>query len=236
MVWGASRGPYDAIVLQAVVFDFDGVLVDSEPLHFRTLRASLDAEGVEITREEYLRFYLAHPDRDSIRLALERHGRAKSAEQVERVCEKKAALFEEGLPQVTFFPGAQELVLQLASRVRLGVASGARRSEIEAGLKAGGLRDAFGPIVSAEDVSRGKPHPDPYLLAIERLSTARAPLVASSCVAVEDSPIGVVSARAAAMKVIAVANSYPESELVLAERVVSSLAHLAPIDFERLAG
>jgi len=140
--------------MRAVLFDFDGVLVDSEPLHFRAMREALLAEGFTIAEEEYWRHLLAHDDRTAIRIALERHGVAHDGARVEAVTRRKAEAFERVLADVPFLPGARELVLALSREVPLAIASGARRVEIEAVLEAGGLRDAFAAVVGIADVSR----------------------------------------------------------------------------------
>ncbi|HET7291941.1 MAG TPA: HAD family phosphatase [Vicinamibacteria bacterium] len=211
--------------MRGALFDFDGVIVDSEPLHFGALRDALVPEGIHIDEDEYRKSYLAYDDRGSIRLALEQHGRDASLERVARIVTRKAAAFEALIPSVPFFPGARELVRALAREVPVGIASGALRSEIEAILGQGGLLDAFSAIVGAEDVRQGKPHPEPYLTAMARLDTGLRP---GECLVFEDSMPGVAAARAAGMKVVAVTNSYPAAKLRSADRVVESLAGLDP--------
>jgi beta-phosphoglucomutase len=212
--------------LRAVVFDFDGVLVDSEPLHFRSLRDCLLAEGITIDEQEYLSHYLAYDDRGALRLALERHGIGFDPERIERAMARKAAAFQALLPEVPFFPGARELIRGLAREVPLAIASGALHGEIEAILGAGGLLDPFAAIVGADDVSRGKPDPEPYRAAMRRLAPLAPGLAPEHCVAVEDSMPGVAAALAAGMRVVAVAHSYPPGKLQAAHRVVGSLREL----------
>jgi HAD superfamily hydrolase (TIGR01509 family) len=214
--------------LRAAVFDFDGVIVDSEPLHYGALRDALAPEGVGITQDEYVRTYLAYDDRGAIRLALEHHvGRAET-ERVDRVEARKIALFAERLHEVPVFEGARELVLALGAQVPIAIASGARRDEIEAILASLGLRQIFAAVVGAEDAERTKPDPAPYLEAARRLA-ARAPgLEPSECVAFEDSMAGIAAALGAGMKVVGVAHSYPAEKLRAAHRVVDSLAGLDP--------
>src|SRR6185295_8133084 len=96
--------------MRAVLFDFDGVLVNSEPLHFGSLRDALAREGVAIDEQEYLSTYLAYDDRGSIRLALERHGQPFDRDRIEAIARAKARDFERLLSQVPFFPGAHTLV------------------------------------------------------------------------------------------------------------------------------
>jgi beta-phosphoglucomutase len=219
--------------LRAAVFDFDGVIVDSEPLHFRSLRDALGEDGVEITEEEYWGFLLAYDDRGAIRLAFERHGQAGDPDRVDRLAARKVVRFAELLPEVPVFPGAPELVRGLAARVPVGIASGARHEEVEAILEGVGLRDAFTAIVGAEDAPRTKPDPAPYLEAVRLLAPATDGLAPAECVAFEDSGPGLASALAAGMKVVGVTNSYPADKLRAAHRVVDSLVG---VDVDGLRG
>jgi len=214
------------VALRAVIFDFDGVLVNSEPLHYSALREALATEGIEIDEGEYLRTYLAFDDWEAVRIALERHGSACDAERVDAIATRKAELFDELLPRIPFFPGARELLDALAPHLPLAIASGARRGEIERILEADGLRDVFQAIVGAEDVPATKPRPDPYLRALKLLSSSLPGLEAPECLVIEDSMAGIASGLAAGMRVLAVAHSYPPEQLASAHRVVPSLEGL----------
>jgi HAD superfamily hydrolase (TIGR01509 family) len=212
--------------MRAAIFDFDGVIANSEPLHFAALRDTLREDGVSITEEEYYRRYLAYDDRGALRLALEAHGIAFDADRIDRLAQRKAVVFEQALARVPFFPGVPELVRHLAEEVPLAIASGARREEIQAILDAGGLAASFRAIVGAEDVTFGKPDPEPYLTAAARLLPYSPGLRPDECVAFEDSVPGILAARNAGMKVVAVTNSYPADKLASAHRVVGSLQGL----------
>jgi len=219
-----------------VIFDFDGVLVNSEPLHFRAMRDSLVPEGIVIDSTEYLRNYVAYDDRGAIRLALEQHGHPSDPVRVEIVADRKARMFAELKGVIPFFPGARELVRNLRREgVPLGIASGARCSEIEDLLEAGGLRDAFAAVVGADDVTRTKPHPEPYLEALRRLQPAAPGLEAGDCVALEDTPPGIAAARAAGMIVVGVAHTYDAEELAAAHHVLPSLRRLDAAALRALA-
>ena len=122
--------------MRAAIFDFDGVIVDSEPLHFRALRESLLPEGIAINEEEYNRLYLAYDDRGAIRLALEHHGVPSSRPRGPASPARKAADLRGGAPDVPFFPGVRELSRALAAEMPVAIASGALRAEIEAILTA----------------------------------------------------------------------------------------------------
>ena len=216
------------MALRAAVFDFDGVIVDSEPLHFRSLSHALATEGVSITREEYWEHLLAHDDLGAIRRAFERRGEAQDASRLGRVVQSKIDHFAEMIPEITVFPGARELVRALAASVPLAIASGARREEIEAILAGIGLRDAFQAVVGAQDAPRTKPDPAPYLEAARQLAGRVSGLEPEQCVAFEDSVPGLVAALGAGMKVVGVAHSYPAEKLRSAHRVVDALTALEP--------
>jgi beta-phosphoglucomutase len=214
--------------LRAAVFDFDGVIVDSEPLHYQALRDELLADGVTITEEEYWGLYLAHDDRGAIRRALEHHREPADPSRVERIAVRKVARFAELVPAIPVFPGARELVLSLAAEVPVAIASGARHDEIEAILAGLGLREAFQAVVGAEDAERTKPDPAPYLEAARQLAARTPGLAPAECLALEDSLPGIASALGAGMKVVGVAHSYPADRLRAAHRVVDSLAGFEP--------
>jgi HAD superfamily hydrolase (TIGR01509 family) len=220
--------------VRAAIFDFDGVIANSEPLHFASLRDTLAEDGVSIGEDEYYRLYLAYDDRGALRLALAEHRVPFDAARIERLARRKQEIFDALLPRVPFFPGVQALVRRLAEEVPVAIASGALREEIEAVLTAGGLRDAFRAIVGAGEVSQGKPHPEPYLKAAAQLAPLAPGLRPADCVVFEDSMPGIAAARAAGMKVVAVTNSYPAAKLTAAHRVVSSLEGLDGADLRSL--
>lgn len=219
-----------------MIFDFDGVLVNSEPLHFRAMRDSLVPEGIVIDPTEYLRDYVAFDDRRAIRLALEQHGHPSDLAHVEIVADRKARMFAELTGEVPFFPGARELVRNLRQeQVPLGIASGARCSEIVDILEAGGLRDAFAAVVGADNVERTKPHPEPYLEALRRLQQVAPGLEAGECVAIEDTPPGIAAARAAGMTAIGVAHTFDARVLGTAHHVLPSLRRVDAAALRALA-
>jgi len=219
--------------LRAAVFDFDGVIVDSEPTHFRALRDALRTEGVEITEEEYFAQFLAYDDRGAIRRALEYHREPVDPDRMERLALRKVARFQELLPEVAVFDGAAELVRALAAEVPLAIASGARHAEVDEILRGVRLHDAFVAIVGAEDAPRTKPDPAPFLEAARHLAAHVDGLPPADCIAFEDSVPGIASALAAGMKVVGIAHSYPAGKLQAAHRVVDSLVD---VDVDGLRG
>lgn len=215
--------------LRAVMFDFDGVIVDSEPAHFRWFQRLLADEGVTLTRADYDAIYLGMDDRECFTEALTRHGKTAALPKVPDLIERKSArLMAEMAERPPVLPGAVELVRTLAKRVPLAICSGALRREIEAMLTHAGIDSCFVGIVSAEDVSHGKPHPEGYTKALALLNRAQSlarAIEPASCLVIEDSLAGIEAAKAAGMRCLAVANSYPEAALkqASADAVVATL-------------
>ena len=164
------------------------------------------------------------------------HGIAPDPERVDAIATRKASIFESMMCKVPFFPGVEKLVRSLSREMPLAVASGALHGEIESVLSAGGLRDAFTAIVGADDVSRGKPHPEPYLAAMARVEPRAPGLRPSECLVVEDTMPGIAAGLAAGMRVLAVTNSYPAAKLSAAHRVLDSLDDVQPADLRLMFG
>jgi len=224
-----SSGP------RAVVFDFDGVIVDSEPVHLAAFQRTLAAERIELTAEEYYARYLGFDDHDAIVAALRDAGEEPEDARVRALMTRKAEAFLTAVRAgVPLFPGVREFVRTAAARVPLAVASGALRHEIELILAHAGLADAFAGIVSAEDVQAGKPAPETFLRARDLLARRVPDLPAEACLVIEDSLAGVEGARSAGMRCLAVTNSYPAAALAAADLVVPSLAAVTWDDVVRL--
>lgn len=215
--------------LRAAIFDFDGVIVDSEPLHFRLFQRLLGEEGVPLTREDYDLIYLGMDDRECFTEALSRHGKTASLPNVpEMINRKSELLMAEIAEKPPVLPGAIDFVRALAKMVPVAICSGALRREIDAILEHADIRSCFVGIVSAEDVSRGKPDPQGFIKALALLNRTRDPvtaIAASSCLVIEDSLAGIEAAKSAGMKCLAVANSYPAAALTRAgaDAVVATL-------------
>lgn len=217
-----------ARTVRAVIFDFNGVIVDDEPLHRRAFAAVLERLGHTLTEEEYVARYLGYDDRECFESALrDRTGRDAPADLLDRLVEEKAdeyrALIDRDL---RLYPGAKALVERLAPRVPLAINSGARAHEIALILARTGMTDLFLATVSADEVAHGKPAPDGYDEAFRRLR-ARVPdgrtLAPRDCLVIEDAPNGIRAALAAGLRCVAVASTRPASDLHEAERVYADL-------------
>jgi len=223
--------------VDALIFDFDGVVVDSEPIHLRCFQQVLAGVGVRLTTQEYYGKYLGYDDHDCFLAVAADKGLSVSESQVAEMIAAKTDLVRRAFAEaVCPLPGAVELIRSAAlAGIPVGVCSGALREEIEMASKTIGVSEYFRLIVSAQDVSRGKPDPEGYRLAIQRLSAACGRRVeACRCVAVEDSPAGIDAAVGAGMKVLAVTNSYPSDRLRQAGRVVASLTEVTVAQLEEL--
>ena len=225
-------------MLRAVIFDLDGVLAESEHLHYAAIRAALGATGAELTPEIYAERYLTYDDHTGFRAFFADRGEALSPERLEELVRIKAEHYERMLQEggVRLFPGAAELVAELAPRLPLAVATGSRRGEAEAILRQHGLWPWFTALVAADDVDKGKPDPESFLKALALINQARAPEIPiqpHECVVIEDSRLSVPAVRRIGMQCVAVTTSYPASEFAAASLI---LPDLAAVHLELLEG
>lgn len=225
--------------MRAIIFDFDGILVDSEPLILKLMQEMAALEGFNLTEEEYYRDYLALDDRGVVERLFRRHGRRMDPARRDELIQWKERAYwtgiQDGLPS---FPDATDFVRKVASRFPLAIASGSLRAEIEHLLRKIGLRDLFPVLVTADDTSKSKPNPEVYLKAVEGLQLAafnpcvgHAPLRTAECLAIEDAAAGVDAAHSAGMKCMALAHSLPLEGLQHAEWVYNNFGE---VDFDQI--
>lgn len=200
--------------LAAIVFDFDGVIADSERLHLRAYQELLAELGLPLTTEAYYQTYLGYDDVGVFRRYAREHDLAWDDERIRALVAEKSRRYEQLVVDGRMiFPGVAEFVHSAATVVPLAIASGALTHEIEDILERTSLRSAFSAVVGADQTMRSKPSPDPYLEAVHRLAAAGHAVTASRAVAIEDSIWGLVSARTAGLRCVAVTNTYPAGEL-----------------------
>ena len=212
-------------MLKAVIFDFDGIIVDTEPLHYKAFQEILVPLGLGYSWQQYLDVYLGFDDRDAFREAFRAGGRTLLDAELKRIMEDKAEAFLKivsvGVPP---YPGVVELIRSISGTLPLALCSGALRSDIDPILAQLGLTGAFDTLVTADEVAASKPDPESYRLAVERLRALFPGRVeAHASLAIEDTPAGIASATGAGLRVLAVTNSYPAERLTGACRVVDSL-------------
>lgn len=215
-------------MLKAIVFDFDGVVVDSEPVHFAAMLEVGRGFGASFDYEAYQEKLIGFDDRDALSYILEnwipgqpRGNRVTlTPHQLMDLCAQKQRAFDriaaEGVPTV---PGTVELIDQAAEAgFPIAIGSGATRADIELILRQLDRMSRFEHIVTANDVEKSKPHPQTYAMACEKLGFAP-----NECLAIEDTVAGLTSAKQAGLMTLALATTTPASELSIAQRVIPNL-------------
>jgi len=222
--------------LQAIIFDFDGVIADSEPLHLKAFQRALAEEGLALDEAEYFNRYLGYDDVGVFEAIARDRALAWTAGRVTELVARKGmklqALISGG---EVLFPGVPAFIRAAAAAVPVAIASGALRHEIVQILESAALDELFAAIVASGDTPASKPSPAPYLLAFERLQERAAQkLDPHRCVAIEDSLWGLESARQAGLRCVGVTTSYGAGELACAELVVDGLQSLTIPMLEQL--
>ena len=203
---------------KAILFDFNGVIVNDEPQHCEALIATLAGYGYDLNRAQYYRDYLGFDDRECFRFTFERMGLAVGDGLIPEAIERKAVLYEQAIrASLELVPGSADFIRAAAEEgYRLAVISGALRREIKLVLDEAGLSGFFETVIAAEDVTRCKPDPQGYRAAREALG-----MPASACVIVEDSLPGLEAARGAGVRCAMLTTSHPAPQLAAADAVWS---------------
>ena len=209
---------------RGVVFDFDGVLADSEGLHLAAFQDVLSARGWTLARATYFDRYLGFDDRDLLQAFLTDHSLQVPDAELDAIVAEKGRKYDARVQGgLILFPAAAACVARLRGDFALGIASGSLHEEIADILRANHLEQAFEVVVGADDVAKSKPAPDPYAAAVQRLGVRP-----EDAVAIEDSHWGLTSAAAAGLRTIAITTSYPRHALQSAGAVVDSLDEVTP--------
>ncbi|MBP7776522.1 MAG: HAD family phosphatase [Acidobacteria bacterium] len=225
--------------LDAIIFDFDGVIADSERLHLVAFQQALASTPLVLSDEAYYAHYLGFDDLGVLRQLAADQRHALDAATLEALVTDKGRCYDAlAAAGEMLFPGAAEFIRTASASVPIAVASGAQTHEIEDVLGRAGLGTHFLAIIGADQTPASKPAPDPYLEAFARLGriTGRT-LAPARTVAIEDSRWGLESATAAGLRTVAVTNTYPAEALAgHAELVVAGLHALDVATLERLCG
>jgi len=216
-------------MLDALIFDFDGIVVDSEPIHLEAFRAVLAKRQIALTDPVYYDKYVGFDDHDCFAAVLADNARPASEADIAAMTAEKTALIQVAFAgPVAPLPGVIELMRAAHDAgVAVAICSGALRAEIELAGKTVGALPLAHVLVAARDVVRGKPDPEGYLLSMQRLAEALGrPIAPERTWVIEDSVAGVEAGRRAGCKVLAVTNTYDRAALAAADRVVDSLAEV----------
>lgn len=205
-------------MIKAILFDFNGVIIDDEPLQLKAYQEILAKEDIELTEEDYYSC-LGMDDKTFVEAAYTRAGKKPETNKILEITLAKSEKWREMVAdELPLFEGVVDFIKKMAREFELGIVSMARREEIEFVLETAGLRYCFAVIISAEDVENCKPHPECYLKGFNELDSYRIkrqhlPMVHGECLVIEDSPPGIISAKNARLKTLGVTNTVSAEEL-----------------------
>lgn len=220
-------------MIRAILFDFNGVVVDDEPLHFELFQRVLKENGWQLNKEDYYQKYLGMDDYDCFTHALQDQGEPPSLELIEKLTSKKNDYYFKAIDEKPpFVPGVLEWVEQVGQTHFLGIVSGALREEIEYLLKVGNIAQYFSVIVAAGEIEHGKPAPEGYVKAMELLNrdfvAANVRLLPEECLVIEDSSWGLQAGQGAGMPTVGVTTSYSAESLPEALFCIQDFTQLSP--------
>jgi beta-phosphoglucomutase len=233
-----STADTDDMSLKAVLFDFNGVIIQDESIHDRLLQQLLIEENLRPKPEEFRQLCLGRPDRDCIQDLFSARGRVLAKSGLDALIARKTKAYQKelgSLEKLPIYPGVEDLIFNVrASQLKLAVVSGALQAEVTLVLDRMGVSDHFSAIASSDDNVPGKPEPAIYLLAVERLNQHHPELnlKPSECLAIEDTFAGITAAKQAGIPVVGVANTYPFH--MLQRRANWTVDYLSDLELERV--
>lgn len=226
------------MTLKAVLFDFNGVIINDEPIHEKLINQILIEENLRPKPGEFRQICLGRSDRACISEILSNRGRVVTESYLMQLMTRKAQAYlreMENLEKLPIFPAVEDLIYKLRiAKVKIGLVTGALRSEVELVLNRVNFGQYFTIVVTGDDITASKPDPEGYLLAVQRFNEQFRDLnlQPSECLAIEDTPAGIQAAKSAGMQVVGVANSYPFH--MLQRQANWSVDYLTDVDVERV--
>jgi beta-phosphoglucomutase len=202
-------------MLKAIIFDFNGVIINDEDIHRELIDEILLGENLRPSAAEYYELCLGRSNRACLQNILSRRGRVITEEYLKKLIDKKAKSYRQRLEQLEtlpIYPEIVDFIPQIQEQgLRLAVVTGAERSETEFVLQRAGIAPYVEVLVAGDDIKASKPQPDGYLLAVERFNRLdfNLQLTPANCLAIEDTPSGIQAAKTAGMQVVGIANTYP---------------------------
>lgn len=205
-------------MIKAILLDFNGVIINDEPVQMRAYQEVLKDDGINLTEEDYLAS-LGMDDKTFVAAAFKRTGKKMDGKRSDEIIKSKSAKWNEIVADdLPLFDGIEGFVQKMSREFTLGIVSMARRHEIEFVLEKSGLAKYFSTIVSAENAAKCKPDPECFRIGFRQIDAVRTakghlPMTHSECLVIEDSPPGVVGARTADLPVLGVANTVTPDKL-----------------------
>lgn len=202
-------------MLKAILFDFNGVIINDEPLHEKLIEQLLIEENLRLKPGEFQTLCLGRSDRACLSDLLTKRGRMVTEEYLLGLLKRKSQAYQrelEAVEELPIYPGVSDFISKAqAAHLSVGIVSGALRSEIDLVLTRTNLTPHFSVIVAGDDIQTSKPDPAGYLLAVDRLNQQFPDLSIQpqECLAIEDTFAGIEAAKQAGMQVVGVANTYP---------------------------
>jgi beta-phosphoglucomutase len=223
-------------MLKAIIFDFDGVIADTEPLHLKAFQLTLEEDGITLSEEEYNDNYLAYDDKTFFKELLKDRNIEHDGAIVSDYINRKSGHFNNVLRgNILILEGVPDFISKISGKYLLSIGSGALRDEIVEILESVDLKKHFDIIVSADEVVNCKPDPEVYLKVLGQLNDlGSAQISADECLVIEDSISGIKAAHSAGMKCLAITNSYSAEDLSKAELVTDSLKSVSISQIEDL--
>jgi beta-phosphoglucomutase len=205
-------------MIKAILMDFNGVIIDDEPIQHAVYREIFNAEGIEVTNEAYYS-RLGMDDKTFVASLLNEAGKPSDINRVLEITQQKTQKWREAIAnEVPLFHGVEDFVRKMAGEFELGLVSMSKREEIGFVLEKTGLRDCFSVIVTSENVQNCKPDPECYRNAFQQIDLVRIaqghlPMTHDECLVIEDSPPGVIAGKRADLQVLGVTNTVSAGEL-----------------------
>lgn len=226
-------------MLKALIFDFDGVITDAEPLHLKAFQLTLREEGINLTAKDYYDKYLALDDKTCLSMVLKDNFKNFDRVLIDALILRKSRYYDKFIREnLVIFPGVVDFIKKAYGKYVLAIGSGALTHEIEFILECAGVRKEFNIIVSADNVENCKPNPEVFMKALERInkhdSSKSRIIYPYECLVIEDSIAGIKAAHDAGMKCLAVTNSYSADKLIEADMIVRSLEEVKIEDIKKL--
>lgn len=226
-------------MLKAIIFDFDGVIADAEPLHLKAFQEVLSEEGINLSNKDYYDKYLALDDKTCFATVLKDRGIGFDRALIDALMLRKSRYYDKFIREnLVVFPGVVDFIKKIHGKYSLAIGSGALRHEIEFILECTGIRKEFNIIVSADDVENCKPNPEVFMKVLERINklapSKQGIIYPYECLVIEDSIAGIKAAHSAGMKCLAVTNSYSSEKLSEADITVKSLEEVKLEELEKL--